>query len=76
MSSARNVCRCIGLKRDMSFINVFISTPSRISINKNRLYVANDDGENIYPISDAAHRWQKEKTRKIYRNVSNQLHLV
>lgn len=31
---------------------MFISTPSRISINKNRLYVANDDGENIYPISD------------------------
>lgn len=36
----------------MSFINVFVSTPSRISIKDNRLCVTNDGGENAFPLSD------------------------
>lgn len=36
----------------MSFINVFVSTPSRISIKDNRLCVTNDSGENAFPLSD------------------------
>lgn len=36
----------------MSFINVFVSTSSRISIKDNRLCVTNDGGENMFPLGD------------------------
>lgn len=36
----------------MSFINVFVSTQSRIGIKDNRLCVTNADGENVFPLSD------------------------
>lgn len=36
----------------MSFINVFVSSASRISISENRLCVTNDSGENAFPLSD------------------------
>lgn len=36
----------------MSFINVFVSSPSRVSIKDNRLCVTNDGGENAFPLSD------------------------
>ena len=36
----------------MSFINVFVNSPSRISIKANRLCVENDNGENTFPLAD------------------------
>lgn len=36
----------------MSFINVFVHSPSRIGIKSNRLVVENENGEEAFPLSD------------------------